>query len=97
MEALICYRSLGGEMTSGVRLINTIAWEARRDMGAKVPQSCHQSLRAMFYLKTVSDVCIHGRADEVVRDFLETSRGWRGDTARRLKAELRELVVPLGS
>ena len=77
---------------SNARLISTIAWEARRDMGAKVPQSCHQSLRAMFYLKTVSDVCIQGKADQIVRDFLETSRGWRGDTARQLKAELWTLI-----
>ena len=75
-----------------VRLISTIAWEARRDIGAKVPQSCYQLLRAMFNLKTVSDVCIQGRADQIVRGFLETSRGWRGDTSRRLKAELRELI-----
>lgn len=49
-------------------------------------------LRAMLGLKSISDYCGNERGSSVVRYFLSNAGSWRGDVARRVKAELREMV-----
>jgi hypothetical protein len=73
------------------RLLCDIAAEIRRDwtnpyFGA-VPY-----LDAMSMLTGPNDVYGADRAEDIVRYFLANSRTWRGETARRVKVELREMI-----
>lgn len=68
-----------------------IAEEIRRDwqrpyFGA-VPY-----LEAMRHLVNVTDMYGADRADMIVRYFLANATTWRGETARRVKAELRSML-----
>lgn len=73
------------------RSLETIAREIRRDwqpvwFGA-VPY-----LNAMMALDTVRDKFGHDSAASIVRYFLGNAATWRGETARRVKAELKAMV-----
>jgi len=46
-------------------------------------------LRAMLALETMSDQYGHDDADMILRYFLSNATTWRGETARRIKAELK--------
>jgi hypothetical protein len=49
-------------------------------------------LRAMRELSTVNDSYGSDSAESVVLYFLSNAATWRGETARRIKAELKEMV-----
>ena len=49
-------------------------------------------LQAMRRLDRITDTYGLDDADGIVRYFLVNARGWRGETARRVKAELRALT-----
>ncbi len=49
-------------------------------------------IRAMASLNTVSDKFGQDDARSIVIYFLGNAKNWRGDDARRLKAELKEIV-----
>ncbi len=49
-------------------------------------------LRAMHSLVSVTDRFGYDSADDVIRYFLVNASTWRGETARRVKAELREMI-----
>ena len=49
-------------------------------------------LNAMLTLDTITDSFGLDPADHVVRYFLANARSWRGDTARRVKAELKSML-----
>jgi hypothetical protein len=73
------------------RTLTEIATEIRRDwtnpyFGA-VPY-----IDAMAYLTGPADMFGQDRAEDIVRYFLENSRTWRGETARRVKAELKAMI-----
>jgi hypothetical protein len=46
-------------------------------------------LSAMSSLDTINDMFDHDSARSVVLYFLSNAAAWRGDTARRVKAELK--------
>jgi hypothetical protein len=46
-------------------------------------------LRAMRYLDSVNDDYGMDSGDSIVRYFLSNASTWRGETARRVKAELK--------
>jgi hypothetical protein len=49
-------------------------------------------LRAMFYLNDISDRYYYDSAETIVLHFLVNATTWRGEDARRIKAELRALL-----
>jgi hypothetical protein len=49
-------------------------------------------LEAMLSLEFITDSYHYDSADSVVRYFLSNASTWRGDTARRVKAELKALL-----
>lgn len=49
-------------------------------------------LEAMAYLSEITDHYYADTADSIVRYFLANATTWRGETARRVKAELRAMV-----
>jgi hypothetical protein len=49
-------------------------------------------LDAMSSLDSISDNYYYDTADSVVRYFLANASTWRGDTARRIKAELKAML-----
>lgn len=78
-------------MTNTHRPLYTIAAEIRSDwkrpyFGA-VPY-----LDAMGMLTSIDEMYIMDTADSVVRYFLANAGTWRGETARRIKAELKSML-----
>lgn len=49
-------------------------------------------LQAMLRLRTVDDSFGQDRADDVVLYFLSNARTWRGEDAKRIKAELKSMA-----
>ena len=49
-------------------------------------------LKAMFYLSGINDMYYSDSAREIVIRFLCNAGTWRGETARRIKKELKELI-----
>ena len=47
---------------------------------------------AMTYLNSIEDNYYYDTADSVVRYFLANAGTWRGETARRVKAELKGML-----
>jgi hypothetical protein len=88
-----CHEGIGGVEKVAPRPLSVIAAEIAADwrpvwFGA-VPY-----LRAMLTLDSTDELLrttYYGadRADEIVLRFIGNSRTWKGDTARRIKAELR--------
>lgn len=77
--------------TKGPRLLSDIAWEIIR-LWANPKFSAVPYLRAMTRLNGMDDRDGADDARGIVRYFLGNAAGWRGDDARRIKAELREML-----
>lgn len=78
------------ETTVGRKLYE-IAREIRKDWGAKVNFAAKPYLDAMDSLGTVQDTFGYDSAKSIVIYFLSNAQSWRGDTAKRIKAELKAL------
>lgn len=77
------------------RSLRAIAREIFADwpkMAANEHHPAHPYVHAMRGLETVADQYGADRGDDIVRRFLGNATGWRGDTARRVKAELKALL-----
>ena len=75
------------------RTLHEIAFEIQRDwkgMGPNHPAFPY--LGAMNFLDTIEDFYGYASARSIVNYFLANAGGWRGETAKRIKAELRKLV-----
>ena len=72
------------------RPLHEIAAEIKKDW-QKVYFGAVPYLNAMRSLDKISDDYYQDSADSIVRYFLANAGTWRGDTARRVKAELKEL------
>lgn len=79
------------EMSRTVRPILEIAAEIDADW-TNVYFGAVPYLRAMRQLITVDDKYGDDPADEVIIYFLSNAKTWRGETARRVKAELKEMI-----
>lgn len=77
--------------TPAPRSLRTIAAEIREDW-AKVNYAAEPYLAAMGGLDSVADNYYADSAASVVRYFLANANSWRGETARRVKAELKAMV-----
>jgi len=73
------------------RPIYQIAQEIKEDW-TKVNYAAEPYLRAMFNLDMLSDYYGQDGAKSIILYFLGNSRSWRGDTARRIKAELKTIA-----
>ena len=69
-----------------------IASEIMKDWGDKVNYAARPYLEAMAQLGTVDQNFGYDSGRSVVRYFLSNAGSWRGETARRIKAELKEMV-----
>ena len=49
-------------------------------------------LKALHQLNSIDDMFIMEPADMIVRYFLGNATTWRGETARRIKAELKDMI-----
>ena len=73
------------------RPICQIAREIRRDWGAKVSVYAASYLDAMLTLNSIDDRFGWDSAKSVVLYFLSNAGAWRGETAKRIKKELKEM------
>lgn len=80
------------------RPLNVIAREIRQDLARHGPQwrdryyAAMPYLRAMTELTSVRECYGFDSGDSVVRYFLANAGTWRGETARRVKAELKAML-----
>ena len=74
------------------RPIHEIAREIRRDWGAKVNYAAKPYLDAMGTLGGIDDTYLYESARGIVARFLGNAGSWRGDVARRVKAELKGML-----
>lgn len=86
------YRWVDGRLhPAGKRLLREIAGEIlqtwKKPYFAAVPY-----LQAMMALDSVTDTYGADSARSIVNYFLGNAKTWRGDDARRIKAELKELL-----
>lgn len=76
------------------RPVHEIAREIRADW-VNVNYGAEPYLRAMGSLHEVEDGYGADRGADIIRYFLGNASSWRGETARRIKAELLSSVVGL--
>ena len=74
-----------------MRTLATIANEISEDWGNKVYFGAVPYLQAMSQLSTIHDKYGCDDAQSVVLYFLSNAQSWRGETARRVKAELKQM------
>lgn len=74
------------------RSLSTIAAEIRRDWGSKVNFAAKPYLSAMSGLNSITDSYGYDSAKSIVLYFLSNAGAWRGETAKRIKAELKALA-----
>ena len=77
--------------TNMTRPISTIAREIKSDWN-KVYFGAVPYLDAMQSLNSIDDNYMYDTGKSVVRYFLANAGTWRGDTARRVKAELKAML-----
>lgn len=77
---------------SGPRPLHVIASEIDSDWGIKVNYAARPYLDAMGELNKITDQYYADSAASIVRYFLANAGTWRGETARRVKAELKTMV-----
>jgi hypothetical protein len=73
------------------RPINVIAKEIVADWKV-VNYAAVPYLEAMFSLDSIDDNFHYDSGKSVVRYFLANAQGWRGENARRIKAELKSMM-----
>jgi len=73
------------------RPLHEIAREIRRDWGGKVNYAAKPYLEAMSCLDSIRDNYYDDSARSVVAYFLANASTWRGETAKRIKAELKAM------
>ncbi len=72
-----------------MREIHQIAREIRATWGNKASPHALPYLSAMLALRTRHDTYGVDSADSIILYFLSNAQGWRGEDAKRLKAELK--------
>jgi len=79
---------------TAVRPLHKIADEILKLWRADSDSRYHSMpyIRAMRYLATMDDKYGDQDAEEIVMYFLSNARGWRGEDAKRVKAELKSML-----
>lgn len=78
-------------MTDSVRPLHVIANDIRANW-TKVNYAAAPYLDAMESLDGIADRYGYDSADSIVRYFLANAGSWRGEDARRIKAELKAML-----
>ena len=73
------------------RTLREIAREIRLNW-ARVNYAAEPYLQAMSSLESVSDRYYFDTGRDIVLRFLSNASSWRGESARRIKAELRAMI-----
>ena len=74
------------------RSIEVIANEIRKDWGVKTNFAARPYLQAMYGLNSISDNYGCDSAKSIIAYFLCNASTWRGETAKRVKAELNKMI-----
>ena len=74
------------------RPLHRIAQEIKKEWGDEVNYAAKPYLAAMATLTSVDDMYIMDTGKSVVTYFLCNATCWRGKTAKRIKAELKDLL-----
>jgi hypothetical protein len=77
------------------RDLSSIAMEIEHDWSKQkggVNYAAKPYLQAMYSLRSVKDNFYQDSGDSIVRYFLSNAGQWRGETARRVKAELKAML-----
>ena len=74
------------------RPLYEIANDIRKDWGSKVNFSAKPYLDAMATLNSINDMYMFDTAKSVVLYFLSNAATWRGETAKRIKTELKAMT-----
>jgi hypothetical protein len=74
------------------RPLHVIAAEIRKDWGSKVYFGAKPYLDAMSSLNSVNDNYIMDSGRSIVNYFLANAGTYRGETAKRIKLELKAMV-----
>lgn len=74
-----------------MRPLHTIARDIRANW-SNVNYAAEPYLKAMETLYTIDDMYYYDTADSVVRYFLGNANSFRGEDARRIKAELKGML-----
>lgn len=74
------------------RPLYTIAAEIRKDWGSKLNYAAKPYLDAMSELSSIKDAYYLDSGRSIVAYFLANAGTWRGEVARRVKAELNAML-----
>lgn len=74
------------------RELCVIAAEIREDWGDRVNYAAEPYLEALEHLSAITDRYYMDDARSMVNYFLANATTWRGETARRIKTELKALA-----
>lgn len=77
---------------TATRSLSEIAREIRKDWGSKVYFGAKPYLDAMATLNTIDDNYGWDSGKMIVLYFLSNASTWRGETAKRIKAELKAMT-----
>ena len=77
--------------TTKVRSLREIALEIRRDW-KNVYFGAEPYLAAMSQMESINDNYMFDSGKTIVLYFLGNASSWRGETARRIKAELKKMA-----
>ena len=78
-------------MHNETRPVRTIALEIERDW-RNINYAARPYLDAMQCLLGVNDTYYQDNARDIIRYFLSNAGSWRGETAQRVKAELKGMI-----
>jgi hypothetical protein len=78
--------------TTELRPLSVIANEIRKDWGTKIYFGAKPYLDAMVTLNTINDKYMYDSGKSIVIYFLANAQTWRGETAKRVKAELKTML-----
>ena len=78
--------------TQSVRPLYVIAREIDADWGNKIYFGARPYVSAMAGLDSIDEAYLFDSARSIVQYFLANAGSWRGDTARRIKAELKAML-----
>jgi len=79
-------------MTQTHRPLYEIAKEIRKDWGSKINFGAKPYLDALSTLDNVTDTYIMDSGKSIIIYFLSNASSWRGDTAKRIKSELKKIA-----
>jgi hypothetical protein len=85
-------RVIKGYPINGPRPLSVIAREIHQDWMPHIFFGAKPYLEAMATLDSINDNFMFDSGVSIVLYFLSNAKAWKGETARRVKAELKQMV-----